>query len=78
MLAELSELQGIPAVEYTEAMFPEDADLELFESLLDATADYIDAAPESVAELSPAGGDDTINMYDDMPEDLIARKCLSF
>ncbi len=43
LVADLAQLSAIPAVEYSAAMFPEDADLELFENLLDATQNYMGA-----------------------------------
>ncbi|KIZ05251.1 plastid ribosomal protein S5, partial [Monoraphidium neglectum] len=79
--AELAELEAIQVADYNNplgsaAMFPEEADLETYESILDATAEYMAATgDETTGELFEDGADDdaAINPYDDLDASLVAR-----
>ncbi len=77
VVAELAELASIPAVEYSAAMFPEDADLELFESLLDATQNYMGGLWFRVEGVVTRGGPVTVfwrpMQGHGVPEQLIER-----
>lgn len=79
VVAELAELAAVPAVEYSAAMFPEAGDMAVFEQLVNATAEYMDAvgsaasaAGGSSRDLDSAMLGDGVNPYDDLPEDLVS------
>jgi small subunit ribosomal protein S5 len=79
VVAELAELAAVPAVEYSAAMFPEAGDMAVFEQLVNATAEYMDAVGSAGAVAGAAARDldgamlgDGVNPYDDLPEDLVS------
>ena len=75
VVAELAELAAVPAVEYSAAMFPEAGDMTVFEQLVNATAEYMDAvggAPAGQRDLDAAALGEGVNAYDDLPEDLVS------
>ncbi|GBF92310.1 30S ribosomal protein S5 [Raphidocelis subcapitata] len=78
--AELAEVEAIPVADYSNplgsaALFPEEADLEAYEAVLDATGEYMAAAgDELTSELFEDGPDDAaINPYDELDESLVSR-----
>jgi small subunit ribosomal protein S5 len=79
VVAELAELAAVPAVEYSAAMFPEAGDMAVFEQLVNATAEYMDAVGSAATAGASASRDldsamlgDGVNPYDDLPEDLVS------
>jgi len=85
VVAELAELAAVPAVEYSAAMFPEAGDMAVFEQLVNATAEYMDAVGGAASAAAAGGGGASssrdldsamlgqgVNPYDDLPEDLVS------
>jgi small subunit ribosomal protein S5 len=78
VVAELAELAAVPAVEYSAAMFPEAGDMAVFEQLVNATAEYMDAVGGSSGAGAAARDLDAsmlgagVNPYDDLPEELVS------
>jgi len=68
----VAELDAIPAIEYSENMFPEGQDLQVFSNLIDATVDYLELEGDNArGEVAPRDADDMINMFDSINPELV-------